>query len=379
MGYTVLACVFGLGLTYPQRIRLGLGDGNFVSGSHLNGIELGSVGGRGFSERPSAFRSAPQQSSKIVPSRVISTSPVQSHTSHNRQPIVSSSRAVGSAGLGSVVTGIPTGVAGPVRLQATHGIPSTKTTHGISGKTGGSRQGGERYKDTFFSGNGGTFRRTGSRQDSPRGFAPTRINNVVGINSQHNVVAAPVVTSVIPQRIHHATHNAAAPAPESHRTTHGAAPAPVQAHHAAHNAVPAPVHTSTKAVAPTQHRAVHNSVEHHASHGNSYGHDEGYGYEQPDPFHFEYGVHDDHYYTDFRESREGDSYGNIKGEYEVALPDGRIQYVHYDADGQYGGTIMDVEYKGEARHPESYGGYSGGYSGGYHAEHGAAQAPSHHE
>jgi len=370
--YTVLACVFGLSLAQSQRISLGQHPGNFVSGSHLKGIELGSADGRG----PTQFRSAPpQQSFKSVPTRVISgsTSPRLSHTSHNRQPIVSSSRAVGSAGLGSVVTGVPTGVAGPIRLQATHGIPSTKTTHG---KNEGSRQ-GERYKDTFFT--GGTFRRTGSRQESPRGFAPTRINNVVGINSQHNVVAAPVVTSVIPQRIHHATHNAAAPAPESHRTTHGAAPAPVQSHHAAHNAVPAPVHTSTKAAAPTQHRAVHNSVEHHASHGNSYGHDEGYGYEQPDPFHFEYGVHDDHYYTDFRESREGDSYGNIKGEYEVALPDGRIQYVHYDADGQYGGTIMDVEYKGEARHPESYGGYSGGYSGGYHAEHGAVQAPSHHE
>merc|ERR1712025_1530295 len=86
-------------------------------------------------------------------------------------------------------------------------------------------------------------------------------------------------------------------------------------------------------------------------------------------------VHHDHYYTDFRESREGDEYGNIHGEYEVALPDGRIQYVHYSADGNYGGTIMDVEYKGEARHPESY----GGYHGGHHAEHGAAPAPSHHE
>merc|ERR1712243_18376 len=33
------------------------------------------------------------------------------------------------------------------------------------------------------------------------------------------------------------------------------------------------------------------------------------------------------------------------------------------------------EYKGEARHPESY----GGYSGGYHAEHGALPDPSHHQ
>merc|ERR1719228_2844939 len=28
--------------------------------------------------------------------------------------------------------------------------------------------------------------------------------------------------------------------------------------------------------------------------------------EKPDPFHFEYGVHDDKYYTDFSEVRSGD-------------------------------------------------------------------------
>ena len=75
-------------------------------------------------------------------------------------------------------------------------------------------------------------------------------------------------------------------------------------------------------------------------------------HEQPDPFKFEYGVHDDKYYTDFSEHRSGDEYGNIVGEYQVALPDGRIQYVKYTADGNYGGTVMDVSYKGEARHPD---------------------------
>ena len=74
--------------------------------------------------------------------------------------------------------------------------------------------------------------------------------------------------------------------------------------------------------------------------------------EHPDPFKFEYGVHDDKYYTDFSEHRSGDEYGNIVGEYQVALPDGRIQYVKYTADGNYGGTVMDVSYKGEARHPD---------------------------
>ena len=87
------------------------------------------------------------------------------------------------------------------------------------------------------------------------------------------------------------------------------------------------------------------TVVHEVSHGGY--HEENY---QPDPFHFTYGVHDDQYYTDFSESRSGDAQGNIKGEYSVALPDGRIQYVTYTADGGYGGTVMEVSYKGEARH-----------------------------
>ena len=129
--YTVLVSVFGLGLC--QRINLGHGEGNFVSGSHLDGIELGSVGGGSFGVRPtqSSFRSAPQQSFQSVPTslptRVISNSPSSSRPfspsvntipntiSQKRPIIVSNSRpgfSSGSAGLGSVVTGVPTGVAG---------------------------------------------------------------------------------------------------------------------------------------------------------------------------------------------------------------------------------------------------------------------------
>ena len=90
--------------------------------------------------------------------------------------------------------------------------------------------------------------------------------------------------------------------------------------------------------------------------GDSLGHGHGHGHvdeynEKPDPFHFEYGVHDDKYHTDFSEHRSGDEAGNIKGEYTVALPDGRIQHVKYVADN-YGGTTMHVEYSGEARHPD---------------------------
>merc|ERR1711887_231258 len=95
------------------------------------------------------------------------------------------------------------------------------------------------------------------------------------------------------------------------------------------------------------------------------GHGQAYDY-SPDPFHFQYGVHDDKYYTDFSEVRSGDGAGNIKGEYSVALPDGRIQHVVYLADGNYGGTVMDVKYDGEAHHPDvvHHGGHGGGVVGG---------------
>merc|ERR1719415_352880 len=87
--------------------------------------------------------------------------------------------------------------------------------------------------------------------------------------------------------------------------------------------------------------------------------------ERPDPFHFKYGVHDDKYYTDFSEERYGDEAGNIKGEYHVHLPDGRVQHVIYHADGNYGGTIMEVKYDGEAHHPDvvHHAGHGHGHDG----------------
>ena len=69
--------------------------------------------------------------------------------------------------------------------------------------------------------------------------------------------------------------------------------------------------------------AVHSTpvvVSHEVSHG---GYQENY---QPDPFSFTYGVHDDHYYTDFSEVRSGDEYGNIVGEYQVSPH--RIKQLH---------------------------------------------------
>ena len=70
--------------------------------------------------------------------------------------------------------------------------------------------------------------------------------------------------------------------------------------------------------------------------------------------------------------RTGDEAGNIKGEYSVALPDGRIQHVIYLADGNYGGTVVDVKYDGEAHHPDvvHHGGHGGGHAGGVGSGHG---------
>lgn len=73
-------------------------------------------------------------------------------------------------------------------------------------------------------------------------------------------------------------------------------------------------------------------------------------------------------YTGTHYNRKETSDGNqVRGEYRVALPDGRTQIVTYWADWQ-SGFHADVRYEGEAQYPEQYnkGRYSnGGYSGGY--------------
>ena len=176
-----------------------------------------------------------------------------------------------------------------------------------------------------------------------------------------------------PAQAHHSSQQASAAAP------HGAVAQSATLHHASHGAVAQPValHASHGISSGYGYSGgISSGYDSGYSSGYEGGHSSGgYGYdEKPDPFQFEYGVHDDHYYTDFSEHRSGDEAGNIYGYYEVALPDGRIQHVDYKADGHYGGTIMEVKYTGEARHPESYGGYhDSGY--GYHAEHGAVAQP----
>jgi len=250
--HTVLACVFGLGFSYPDT------TGGFVG--NTRGVALGGVGvAAGLRSSPLTVSrtpgliGVPQTGVRVVGSPLVGgvvsrpvVSPLPLRTNVVTRPAVVASGPVGVLG-SRPLPAVATGVAGPAVVS------SGPVLHAAS------------------------------------------------LNTGTPVVATPTI------------------------------------HHSSHNAV---------------HNDVHNEVVHHGEHGGSEG---GYGYdEKPDPFHFEYGVHDDHYYTDFSETREGDEYGNIVGEYQVALPDGRIQYVKYTADGNYGGTIMEVSYKGEARHPETH-------------------------
>lgn len=67
------------------------------------------------------------------------------------------------------------------------------------------------------------------------------------------------------------------------------------------------------------------------------------------PFNFNYAVKDDYYGTDFghQASSDGDQ---VRGEYRVLLPDGRLQIVKYIADWKDGYTA-EVTYQGEAKYP----------------------------
>lgn len=56
--------------------------------------------------------------------------------------------------------------------------------------------------------------------------------------------------------------------------------------------------------------------------------------------------------TNFNQHESSDGH-TIKGQYAVALPDGRMQIVSYNADWK-NGYHADVKYVGEAHHPELY-------------------------
>ena len=117
------------------------------------------------------------------------------------------------------------------------------------------------------------------------------------------------------------------------------------AYHAPAYHAPAPAY---HAPAPAYHApVVHAAPVHHAP---AY-HAEPVYKEEPAPYKYEYGVHDDYTGTTFNAGEASDDYGNVDGSYSVALPDGRTQHVTYHAD-HYGGYVADVTYEGEAHYAE---------------------------
>jgi len=73
---------------------------------------------------------------------------------------------------------------------------------------------------------------------------------------------------------------------------------------------------------------------------------------QPKPYGFGYSVKDFKKGTNFNQHEMSDGH-YVKGEYEVALPDGRLQIVKYNADWK-NGFNADVKYVGESHHPDVY-------------------------
>jgi len=93
--------------------------------------------------------------------------------------------------------------------------------------------------------------------------------------------------------------------------------------------------------------------------GQGVHHEEHY---EPSPYRYEYNVHDDKVYLDFRAEEEGDGQDNVHGFYHVQLPDGRLQKVTYTVNSD-SGYVADVTYDGEAVHPAYHAG--GGHGGGH--------------
>ncbi|KAJ2939088.1 hypothetical protein O0L34_g10276 [Tuta absoluta] len=92
----------------------------------------------------------------------------------------------------------------------------------------------------------------------------------------------------------------------------------------------------------------HDSYNDHESYDN--GHDHGHENEVPKSYEFGYSVKDAQSGNDYNRHETSD--GNIvRGEYRVALPDGRTQIVTYHADWKTG-FHADVRYEGEAHYPE---------------------------
>merc|ERR1712025_1546222 len=54
--------------------------------------------------------------------------------------------------------------------------------------------------------------------------------------------------------------------------------------------------------------------------------------------------------ANFNAAESDDGTGAREGSYSVALPDGRIQHVHYTTN-DYDGYVAEVTYEGEAQYP----------------------------
>ncbi|CAH2987389.1 unnamed protein product [Chilo suppressalis] len=89
-------------------------------------------------------------------------------------------------------------------------------------------------------------------------------------------------------------------------------------------------------------------------------HDEHHHHEPGMPFDFSYAVNEDG--NDYSHNAISD--GDVtRGEYRVALPDGRTQVVKYTADWK-NGFNAEVTYEGEARYPDQQPGYGSGPASG---------------
>ncbi|XP_043212898.1 cuticle protein 21-like [Amphibalanus amphitrite] len=69
----------------------------------------------------------------------------------------------------------------------------------------------------------------------------------------------------------------------------------------------------------------------------------------PPKYTYGYEVQDQYTGADFGQQEQRDGY-LTQGSYRVALPDGRIQTVTYQSEGD-AGFVADVQYEGEAQYP----------------------------
>ena len=74
-------------------------------------------------------------------------------------------------------------------------------------------------------------------------------------------------------------------------------------------------------------------------------------HEEPHPYSYSYGVHDDYSGSNFEAGETADGAGRVEGEYSVLLPDGRTQHVSYHAD-HHTGYVAEVTYHGLPNFPE---------------------------